>query len=78
MMYEQTLKKAILDVLKERISGIANCIVAIIDQGYIPNKNKLIILYWSSILIDAYENIDIFSVEQQNKLDIIYNKVIKL
>ena len=78
MMYESNLKQAMLDVLKERMSGIANCITVLIEEGYIPNKNKYTIFDWISILIDAYENIDILSKEQQNKLDILYNKVLKL
>ena len=36
------------------------------------------ILNWSSILIDAYENVDVLSKEQQDKLDNLYNRVLKL
>lgn len=78
MLYNVELKKAMLDVLENRVSGIADCIVALIEQGYIPNKNKTIVLDWASILIDAYENIDVLSIEQHNSLDNIYNKVISL
>ena len=78
MLYEPKLKQAMLDVLEERMSGIANCIIILIEEGYIPNKNKHTILDWSSILIDAYENVDILSKEQHNKLDILYNKILKL
>lgn len=78
MLYEPNLKETMLDVLENRMSSIADCIVVLLDEGYIPNKNKITVLDWSSILIDAYENIDVLSKEQQNKLDIIYNKVLKL
>ena len=78
MLYEPTLKQAMLDVLENRMSSIADCIQALFDQGYIPNKNKVTILNWSSILIDAYENVDVLSKEQHVKLDNLYNKVIKL
>jgi len=78
MLYEPNLKQAMLDVLEERMSGIADCIVVLLDNGYIPNKNKVTILDWSSILIDAYENVDVLTKEQQNNLDIIYNRVLKL
>lgn len=78
MLYDDKLKQAMLDVLENRISSIADCIQVLLSEGYIPNKNKITILNWSSILIDAYENIDVLSKEQQNKLDIIYNKVLKL
>ena len=78
MLYESDLKEAVLDTLEIRVSSIADCIIALINEGYIPNKNKMTILNWSSILIDAYENIDILSKEQQDAIDRIYNTVIQL
>ena len=78
MLYEPTLKDAMLDVLENRMSGIADCIQVLFDNGYIPNKNKMTILNWTAIPIDAYQNIDILSIEQHNKLDNIYNRVLKL
>ena len=67
-----------LDVLENRMSGIADCIQVLFENGYIPNKNKVTILNWSAILIDAYENVDVLSKEQQDKLDNLYNRVLKL
>ena len=78
MLYEPKLKEAMLVVLEDRVTGIANCIAALLNEGYIPNKNKITILDWSSILIDAYENVDVLSEEQHEKLDRLYNKVLKL
>jgi hypothetical protein len=78
MLYDDTLKQAMLDVLENRMSGIADCIQMLFSEGYIPNKNKYTILDWSTILIHAYNNIDVLSVEQHRNLERIYNKVIKL
>lgn len=78
MLYESSLKQAVLDTLEDRVSSIADCIVVLLNEGYIPNKNKVTILNWSSILIDAYENIDVLSKEQHEAIDRIYNKVIQL
>ena len=78
MLYDDKMKQAMLDILDERVSGIANCINNLVSEGYIPNRKKLTILNWSTILIDAYENIDVFSEEQQKSLDNLYNKVLKL
>ena len=78
MMYEPALKDTMLDVLENRMSGIADCIQVLFDNGYIPNKNKMTILNWTAILIDAYENVDVLSIEQHNKLDNLYNRVLKL
>lgn len=77
MMYESYLNKAMLDVLENRMSGIADSITVLINKGYVPNKNKMTILNWTPILIDAYENIVLFTEEQQNKLDKLYEKIIK-
>lgn len=78
MLYDKELKNAMVGVLENRIPAIATHITALLEQGYIPNKNKTTILNWSTILIHAYENIDVFSKEQQNKLDVLYNRVLKL
>ena len=78
MLYESSLKQAVLDTLEDRVSSIADCIVVLLNEGYVPNKNKITILDWSSILIDAYENIDVLSKEQQDAIDRIYNTVIQL
>lgn len=78
MLYDKKLKQAMLDILNTRVSGIASSINALVEDGYIPNKNKQTILNWGIILIHAYENIDVFSKEQQVNLDNIYNKVISL
>lgn len=78
MLYDINLKDTMLDILEDRVSGIAHSINKLVENGYVPNKNKRTILDWSIILINAYENIHVFSKEQQEKLDIIYNKVLKL
>ena len=78
MLYDIKLKETMLDVLQNRMSGIADSIQMLFNEGYNLNKNKITILDWTSILIDAYENIDLLSSEQQIKLDNIYNKVLKL
>lgn len=78
MLYDETLKQAMLDVLEQRVSGIADSINALVEGGYVPNKNKRTLLDWSIILIHAYENVDIMTQEQQQKLDVVYNKVLKM
>lgn len=78
MLYDEKLKEAMLDILENRMSGIADCIQVLFEEGYVPNKNKTTILNWSNILINAYESIDILTKEQQDKIDVIYNKVMNL
>lgn len=78
MLYDDSLKDAIVGTLEDKVSTIVNYVIALTKEGYVPNKNKYTKLSWSTIMIDAFENIDIFSVEQQKNLEDIYNKVISL
>ena len=78
MLYDNSIKDSMLDTLNNRVSSIADCIVSLFDNGYNPNKNKYVILTWSSILIDAYDNIDLFTEEQHKKLDKLYNKIMTM
>lgn len=78
MLYDNSLKKAVLDGLNTRQSSTADVITALVEAGYNPNKNKSVVLQWSSILIDAYDNIDLFSKEQQNRLDGLVNTILTM
>lgn len=78
MMYEDGIKEAVLDTLENRVSSIALCIGKLLEEGYLPNNKKEVLLSWLTILIPAYEHINSFTEEQQTKLDSIYNKVIRL
>ena len=78
MLYDVEKKQEMLDALNTRVSSIVDICIALINDGYIPNKNKINKLSWSVIMIDAFENIDVLSVEQHNKLEDLYNKVMKL
>ena len=78
MMYEIDNNKEMLDILNERVSNISDCMVALTKEGFIPNKNKTTILNWSSILIDAYQNFQIFNDEQKAKINDLFEKVTNL
>ena len=74
-MYNDVIKKNILDDLESKAMSIVNTSIALASQGYLVNKSKYIRLDWSSILLHTFENIDIFSKEQQNNIERLYNKV---
>ena len=78
MLYDAEKKQDMLDTLNTRVSSIVDVCVSLIQEGYIPNKNKYNKLSWSTIMIDAFDNIDVLSVEQHNKLETLYNKVMTL
>ena len=74
-MYNDVIKKNILGDLESKAMSIVNTSIALASQGYLVNKSKYIRLDWSSLLLHAFENIDIFSKEQQNNIERLYNKV---
>ena len=78
MLYDVEKKQMMLDTLENRVSSIVDVCIALIQEGYIPNKNKSTKLSWSTILIDAFNNIDVLSVEQHNELEELYSKVMNL
>ena len=78
MLYDVEKKQNMLDALNTRVSSIVDVCVALIQEGYIQNKAKQTKLSWTAIMINAFENIDVLSVEQHNKLETLYNKVIAL
>ena len=77
-MYNDVIKKNILDDLESKAMNIVNTSIALTSQGYLVNKSKYIRLDWSSLLLHAFENIDIFSKEQQNNIERLYNKVFNI
>ena len=78
MLYDVEKKQMVLDTLENRVSSIVDVCIALIQEGYIPNKNKSVKLSWSAILIDAFNNIDVLSIEQHNELEELYNTVMTL
>ena len=78
MEVDNARNKEVLDTLHNRVSSISSIIKFLADEGYTPNTKILTILKWSSLLIHAFENIDIFDGEQKAKIEELYNKVITL
>ena len=78
MLYNVENKEAMLDALNNRVSSIVDVCIALIEEGYIPNKNKSTKLSWSVIMIDAINNIDVFSATQHNEIEKLYSKVMAL
>ena len=78
MLYDVEKKQMMLDTLQDKVSSVVDVCVALTNEGYIPNKNKFNKLSWSIIMIDAFENIEVLSVEQHNALETLYNKVMVL
>ena len=74
-MYDDGLKDIAIRNLEQKAIGIVKTTVALAAQGYIVNRAKKTRLQWSSILLHAFENIDILTPEQQNYIEVLYNKI---
>lgn len=74
-MYDDGLKDIAIRNLEQKAIGIVQTTVALIAQGYIVNRAKQTRLQWSSILLHAFENIDVLTPEQQNYIEVLYNKI---
>lgn len=74
-MYNDEIRDNILDDLEGKVIDIVNVSITLTSQGYLVNKNKRIRLDWSSIMLHAFENIDVLNTEQQHKVELLYNKL---
>lgn len=74
-MYDDAIKDIAINNLEQKAIGIVNTTIALAAQGYVVNRRKQIKLEWSSILLHAYENIDILTPEQQQSIEVLYNKI---
>ena len=77
-MYNDDLRKSIITDLESKELNIVNTVVVLASQGYVINQAKHIKLDWTSIILNAFENINVFSEEQQHKIELLYNKLSKL
>ena len=74
-MYDEAIKTIAISNLEQKAIGIVQTTVALTAQGYIVNRAKQTRLQWSSILLHAFENIDVLTPEQQNYIEVLYNKI---
>lgn len=74
-MYDEALKDIAINNLEQKAISVANTTVALAAQGYIINSRKRVKLDWSNILLHAFENIDVLNPEQQQNIEVLYNKI---
>lgn len=73
-MYNDDLRKSIITGLKSKELSVVNTVVVLASQGYVINQAKHIKLDLANIILNAFENINVFSEEQQHKIELLYNK----
>ena len=74
-MYDDELRKSITDDLEGKVIGVSNTAIALASQGYLVNKTKYIRLDWASVLLHAFDNIDVLSDKQKRNVELLYNKI---
>lgn len=74
-MYGEAISNKIVNALEQKALNVVTTTVALTAQGYVVNRAKKVSLEWSSILLHAFENIDIFSDSQQQNIEYLYNKL---
>ena len=77
-MYNDELCKNIITDIESKKLNIVNAAVFLASQGYVVNQSKYIKLNFASIILNAFENINVFSEEQQHKIELLYNKLSRL
>lgn len=78
MLYNKDIRKQITDALENRVSVIVGYNIALAEQGMLTSKDNNANLSVTLMLIDAFENIDVFNYKQQNNLENLYNKIISV
>lgn len=74
-MYDEAIKNIAINNLEQKVISIVNTTIALAAQGYVVNRRKQIKLEWSSILLHAFENIDVLTPEQQKSIEVLYNNI---
>lgn len=77
-MYSDVIRTNIVNDLESQIINIVEATITLASQGYTINSDKKIKLQWLNILNHAFENINVLEHKQQDKLEIIYNKLFTL
>lgn len=75
MSYNVKLKDTIVSTLENRVLTIVDSIIKLTSEGYKINNNKIVNFNISLLLINAFENIEVFNENQQENLEMIFNKI---
>lgn len=76
-MYDEAISNEFIKALEQKAINVIKANVALTAQGYVVNKAKKVALEWSSILLNAFENIAIFNDEQQQSIEHLYANLMK-
>lgn len=75
---EKFIDERLTSEVRKRQIILAENTATMASLGFLLNANSENVLSFTSILIDAYENLELFDKSQKRNLNLIYNKVIKI
>lgn len=75
-MYNNDLKNTIIENLEQKEVTICKTVASLSAQGFVVNKSKYNKIKFCSILIHLFENINVFTKEEQKEIESMYNKFI--
>lgn len=75
---EKFIDERLTSEVRKRQIVLAENTATMASLGFLLNANSENVLSFTSILIDAYENLELFDKSQKKNLNLIYNKVIKI
>lgn len=75
---EKFIDERLTSEVRKRQIVLAENTATMASLGFLLNANSENVLSFTSILIDAYENLELFDKSQKRNLNLIYNKVIKI
>lgn len=75
---EKFIDERLTSEVRKRQIVLAENAATIASLGFLSKGNSENVLSFTSILIDAYENLELFDKSQKRNLNLIYNKVIKI
>lgn len=75
---EKFIDDRLTSEVRKRQIVLAENAATMASLGFLLNANSENVLSFTSILIDAYENLELFNKSQKKNLNLIYNKVMKI
>lgn len=75
---EKFIDAALLSEVQRQQVALAENTAYLASVGFLSKENFENRLSFISILIDAYENLELFNKSQKKNLNLIYNKVMKI
>lgn len=75
---EKFIDDRLTSEVRKRQIVLAENTASLASLGFLSKGNSENVLSFTSILIDAYENLELFSKSQKDNLNLIYNKILKI